>query len=132
MIGSYKFEISEFRFQIRLAVPWAARRLDTSKEEIHELTAGRSRYESGLGVSIFTLGGLAGAVFYLPFKKVKEWAWESYWMIYAIAGLVVVPLVLALTTSPNAFTVLRSTRHERTCYCFVCGAMWGIGGMTWG
>jgi len=25
------------------------------------------------------LGGLAGAVFYLPFKKVKNWAWESYW-----------------------------------------------------
>ena len=32
-----------------------------------------------LGVLIFVLGGLAGAVFYLPFKKVKNWAWESYW-----------------------------------------------------
>ncbi len=39
-----------------------------------------------LGIMIFTLGGLAGAVFYLPFKKVKNWAWESYWMIYAVVG----------------------------------------------
>ena len=36
-----------------------------------------------LGVLIFALGGLAGAVFYLPFKKVKNWAWESYWLVYA-------------------------------------------------
>ena len=28
-----------------------------------------------LGVVICALGGLAGAVFYLPFKKVKNWAW---------------------------------------------------------
>ena len=30
-----------------------------------------------LGIVIFMLGGLAGAVFYLPFKKVTGWAWES-------------------------------------------------------
>ena len=36
------------------------------------------------GIMIFTLGGLAGAIFYLPFKKVKNWAWESYWLIYAV------------------------------------------------
>ena len=42
---------------------------------------------------IFVLGGLAGAVFYLPFKRVKNWAWESYWLVYAVFGLVVVPWV---------------------------------------
>ena len=40
-----------------------------------------------LGVMIFVLGGLAGAIFYLPFKKVTNWAWESYWMVYAVIGL---------------------------------------------
>ncbi len=44
-----------------------------------------------LGVVIFALGGLAGAIFYLPFKKVKNWAWESYWLIYAVFGLIIVP-----------------------------------------
>lgn len=87
---------------------------------------------SALGVMIFMLGGLAGATFYLPFKKVKNWAWESYWMIYAVAGLLVVPLVLALATSPNACTVLRNTPPEILLYCYLCGAMWGIGGITWG
>ncbi len=85
-----------------------------------------------LGVTIFTLGGLAGAIFYLAFKMVKGWAWESYWMIYAIAGLLVLPMVLALATSPNACTALRSTPPKELLYCYLCGAMWGVGGITWG
>jgi len=61
-----------------------------------------------MGILIFMLGGLAGAVFYLPFKKVKNWAWESYWLIYAVFGLLLVPWILALATSPNVLPVLRS------------------------
>lgn len=85
-----------------------------------------------LGVTIFTLGGLAGAVFYLPFKKVKNWAWESYWFIYAVFGLVLVPWILAFSTSPNVISVLRQAPGATLAYCFACGAMWGVGGLTWG
>ena len=80
-----------------------------------------------LGILIFALGGLAGAVFYLPFKKVKNWAWESYWLIYAVFGLVVVPWLLALTTSPNVFAVLKQASSKELWYCYLCGAAWGLG-----
>jgi len=86
----------------------------------------------GLGVIIFMLGGLAGAVFYLPFKKVKNWAWESYWLVYAVVGLLIVPWILALTTSPNVFSVLGAAPGKDLLYCFLCGAAWGFGGLTWG
>ena len=85
-----------------------------------------------MGMLIFVLGGLAGATFYLPFKKVRGWAWESYWLIYAVCGLVVVPWGLALITSPNVVSVLRAASGKELAYCFVCGAMWGLGGLTWG
>jgi len=85
-----------------------------------------------LGVTIFTLGGLAAAVFYLPFKKVKNWAWESYWLVYAVAGLVVVPWILAFVTSPNVISVLQQAPAATLGKCFACGAMWGLGGLTWG
>jgi L-rhamnose-H+ transport protein len=87
---------------------------------------------SVLGVLIFILGGLAGAVFYLPFKKVKNWAWESYWLVYAVIGLVVVPWGLAFCMSPNVISVLRAAPGKEIGYCFLCGAMWGLGGLTWG
>ncbi len=85
-----------------------------------------------LGVLIFALGGLAGAVFYLPFKKVRNWAWESYWFVYAVFGLIVVPWVLAFSTSPNVISVLKQAPGDTLFKCFACGAMWGVGGLTWG
>jgi len=85
-----------------------------------------------LGVIIFTLGGLAGAVFYLPFKKVKNWAWESYWMVYALFGLLLVPLTLAFSTSPNLVAVLKAAPSNELLKCYLCGAAWGVGGLTWG
>jgi hypothetical protein len=85
-----------------------------------------------LGVLIFMLGGLAGALFYMPFKKVKGWAWESYWMVYALIALLIVPWALAMVTSPNVVGVLKAAPSKELGYCFLCGAMWGFGGMTWG
>jgi L-rhamnose-H+ transport protein len=85
-----------------------------------------------LGIIIFVLGGLAGAVFYLPLKKVKNWAWESYWLIYALFALLIVPIVLALIKSPNTISVLKAAPTKELIYCYLCGAAWGFGGLTWG
>ena len=85
-----------------------------------------------LGILLYVLGGAAGASFYLPFKRVRSWAWESYWMIYCIFGLIVVPWVLAFTVSPNVIAVLMATPAGTLLKCCVFGAMWGVGGLTWG
>lgn len=34
-----------------------------------------------LGVLFHSLGGIASGSFYMPYNKVKGWAWESYWMV---------------------------------------------------
>jgi L-rhamnose-H+ transport protein len=85
-----------------------------------------------LGILIFALGGLAGAVFYLPLKKVKNWAWESYWLFYALFALLLVPWALALIESPNILRVLQAAPGNELWYCYLCGAAWGFGGLTWG
>jgi len=85
-----------------------------------------------LGVALYVLGGLAGASFYLPLQKVKKWAWESSWMIYAVSALVIVPWFLAVVLSPYLFRVLSQAESKTLIWCFVFGAMWGIGGLTWG
>ena len=85
-----------------------------------------------LGILIFTLGGMAGAVFYLPFSRVKKWAWESYWLVYAVVGLVVAPWLLAYVTAPNTFAVIAAAPRHEVVYCLICGMLWGFGGLTWG
>ncbi|MDD2462355.1 MAG: rhamnose/proton symporter RhaT [Lentisphaerae bacterium] len=85
-----------------------------------------------VGMLIFTCGGLAGAVFALPFKRVKAWAYESYWLFYAIFGLVLFPWVLAVLTVPNLKDVLTQAPAGVLARCFGFGALWGLGGLTWG
>ncbi len=85
-----------------------------------------------LGVVLYIVGGLSGASFYLPFKGVRRWAWESYWLVYCIAALLVVPWALALAMSPNVVSVLRATPWQTLGLCYLFGAMWGAGGLTWG
>ena len=85
-----------------------------------------------LGTLIFACGGLAGAVFAVPFRKVKGWAYESYWLVYAVVGLVLFPLALALATVPDLFGVISRTPVKTLLVCAGFGALWGIGGLTWG
>ncbi len=85
-----------------------------------------------VGVLMYVVGGAAGASFYLPFKGVRKWAWESYWMIYTLVALLIVPWVLALSMSPNVLSVLSQTPWKTLGLSFLFGAMWGAGGLTWG
>lgn len=85
-----------------------------------------------LGMVLFALGGLAGATFALPFRKVKGWSYESYWLVYAIVGLILFPMALAFATVPNLTQVLAQTPVKTLLTCAGFGALWGVGGLTWG
>ena len=85
-----------------------------------------------VGSLIFALGGLAGAVFAVPFRKVKGWAYESYWFVYAVFGLILFPAALAFATVPNLCGVIAKTPTATLLGCAGSGALWGIGGLTWG
>ena len=85
-----------------------------------------------VGALICTAGGLAGAMFALPFRGVKNWRYESYWLVYALVGLIVCPVVLAELVCPDLWTVLRSASGATLLRCFGFGVLWGFGGLTWG
>ncbi len=84
------------------------------------------------GTLFCALGGFAGAVFALPFRGVKGWKYESYWLVYALAGLVAFPLALALATTNDLFGVIAGAEPKTLAQCIGFGALWGVGGLTWG
>ena len=84
-----------------------------------------------LGTLLCAAGGLAGAVFALPFRGIKSMKYESYWLIYAIAGLVLFPLALGLSTGP-LFDIINGADPKTLARCMLFGALWGFGGLTWG
>ena len=84
------------------------------------------------GSLIFALGGLAGAVFAVPFRRIRGVAYESYWLVYALSGLLAFPLVLAMTTCPDTLKVIFGAEPKTLALCAGFGALWGLGGLTWG
>ena len=44
-----------------------------------------------LGLFFHFIGGFASGSFYIPYKKVKGWAWESFWIVGGICSWLIVP-----------------------------------------
>ncbi|GAB4014789.1 L-rhamnose/proton symporter RhaT [Spirosoma sp. KCTC 42546] len=84
------------------------------------------------GVIFHALGGFASGSFYLPYKKVKGWAWESYWLIGGLFSWVAAPLLLGSITVPNLFGVLAQSSSETIFWTYFWGVLWGFGGLTFG
>ena len=85
-----------------------------------------------LGMMVFALGGLAGATFLLPARGVKGWAYETWWMFYCVVGLLLCPPVICFFTVPDFWNVTMSVPGKTLLQCAFFGAIWGVGGLTWG
>jgi len=85
-----------------------------------------------LGVILHAIGGFAAGSFYIPFKKVRLWAWESYWIVGGFFSWIIAPWVVGLLLCPDLVNVLRSAPTKNLGLCYLFGALWGIGGLTFG
>jgi L-rhamnose-H+ transport protein len=85
-----------------------------------------------LGVIFHFIGGFASGSFYLPYKKVKGWSWESYWLAGGIFSWLIVPLIAAWLTVPGFVDIIQSADGKTLFYTYLMGLLWGIGGLTFG
>jgi L-rhamnose-H+ transport protein len=85
-----------------------------------------------IGVVFHWIGGLASASNFIPFRGIKRWSWEIYWIIQGFAAWILAPMVLALLLVPNLFTILGAAPTSSTTYACFWGVMWGVGGLTFG
>jgi L-rhamnose-H+ transport protein len=85
-----------------------------------------------LGLLLITLGGFAAGSFYIPFKKVRNWAWESYWLVNGLFSWIIMPWLIAFLTVPALCLVLREAPASSIFWTFLFGLLWGIGGLTFG
>ena len=85
-----------------------------------------------LGILFHALGGFAAGSFYIPYKKVKQWSWETYWLAQGFASWVLAPIIGALIFCPNVWQIITQSPPSSMLYCYLFGALWGIGGVTFG
>lgn len=85
-----------------------------------------------LGVIYHFIGGVASGSFYVPFKRVKGWNWESYWIIGGVFSWLIVPPLAAWLTVPNFTSIIAQTDSSTFWWTYFWGILWGIGGLTYG
>lgn len=86
------------------------------------------------GLLIIAIGAFCQSSSYVPIKRIKDWSWESFWLVQGVFAYVLFPLLGAILTAPageslvNLFT---SHAHDSLLAIFF-GMLWGIGGLTFG
>ena len=85
-----------------------------------------------LGVFFHWLGGLASGSFYVPFRGVKRWSWETYWLVGGIWSWIIAPWFLAGLLTRDLLAVLAEAPPKALFWSFFFGLLWGVGGLTFG
>ncbi len=84
------------------------------------------------GVIYHFIGGFASGSFYIPYKKVKGWHWESYWIVGGLFSWLIVPPLAAFLTIPGFADIIKQADGATLGITYIYGLLWGIGGLTYG
>ena len=85
-----------------------------------------------LGVFLHWCGGLASGSFYVPYKGVKKWSWETYWLVGGFFSWIICPWLFAYFMTNDLFGVLKQQSAGTLFWTYFFGMLWGFGGLTYG
>jgi len=85
-----------------------------------------------LGVVFHWLGGLASGSFYVPYRGVRRWSWETYWLVGGFFSWIIAPWFLGSLMTRDLVAVLSEAPAKTLFWSFFFGLLWGIGGLTFG
>ena len=77
-----------------------------------------------LGVGFHWLGGLAAGSFYVPYRKVKHWSWETYWLAGGIFSWILAPWFFALLLTHGLLAAVRETPVSTLFWVYFFGFLW--------
>ncbi len=85
-----------------------------------------------IGVLYHWLGGLASGSFYVPYRGVKGWGWETFWLVGGFFSWLIAPWFLAGLLTKDLIPVLREAPASSLFWACFFGLLWGVGGLTFG
>jgi L-rhamnose-H+ transport protein len=85
-----------------------------------------------LGVFFHWLGGLASASFYVPYRGVRRWSWETYWLVGGFFSWIIAPWLLGMVLTRDLLQVLSEASAQTILWVIFFGLLWGVGGLTFG
>jgi L-rhamnose-H+ transport protein len=68
----------------------------------------------------------------VPYRGVKNWAWETYWLVGGFFSWIIAPWILALTMTRGLLRVMHEAPTSSLLWTYIFGVLWGLGGLTFG
>lgn len=88
-----------------------------------------------IGLLIIAFGAFCQSSCYVPINRIREWSWESYWLVQGLFAWVLFPLFGALLAVPagnSLFGLFASAPSFNLWMTVLFGVLWGVGGLTFG
>ena len=87
-----------------------------------------------IGLLIIAVGAFCQSSSYVPINKIKDWSWESYWLVQGVFAWLVFPLLGALLAVPAGHGLFEvySAFPKESLLTVLFGVLWGVGGLTFG
>ena len=88
-----------------------------------------------IGLLIIAVGAFCQSSSYVPINRIKQWSWESYWIVQGFFAWLLFPLLGASLAVPEGHSLLELFTAEQSMGIWMTiffGILWGIGGLTFG
>ncbi len=88
-----------------------------------------------IGLLIIAVGAFCQSSCYVPINKIKDWSWESYWIVQGVFAWLILPFLGALLAVPDGqslFGLFAQAPSFNVWMTIIFGVLWGVGGLTFG
>ena len=88
-----------------------------------------------IGLLIIAVGAFCQSSCYVPINKIKQWSWESYWLVQGVFAWLVLPVLGALLAVPAGHSLCELFSADQSFNIWMTilfGVLWGVGGLTFG
>jgi L-rhamnose-H+ transport protein len=109
-----------------------ARRQTNESNSIKRPSAPQVSPNPLIGVLFHWLGGLSSASFYVPYRRIRGWSWEIFWLTGGLFSWLIAPWLIAWLQTRHLLEVLGGIEPKTLFWCWFWGALWGLGGLSFG
>lgn len=87
-----------------------------------------------IGLLIVAVGAFCQSSSYVPINRIKQWSWESYWIVQGVFAWLVFPFLGALLAVPDGHSLaeIYAAHPTDALWAMFFGVLWGVGGLTFG
>lgn len=84
------------------------------------------------GFMVLLLACFFQGSFGLGMKKYQPFSWEAFWVVFSVAGILIIPILWTWIEVPDFMSYIRETPARVLGLASLCGLIWGVSSVLFG